>query len=154
MSRLAALLVLCLALSLGACAGSSADASAPRPRLMNEEGAAATAPPVAPASRPGKSTGVARAGEWAWKGPLNAVYWPWKLVGKTGRGIADGIGAGFEVGRLPFLGLIMSPINAATGALTGLVEGVVLSPMLLTPETDADKAFVKPLTAPTTIWWY
>lgn len=147
--------VLAAALTLGACASAGPggpDLHGVTDFVVDAQRAQSDAP--APQTRPGKSTGAARVGEWAWKGPLNVVYWPWKLVGKTGRGLVDGIGAGFEEGRMPLMGLIMSLINAATGTITGLVEGIGLSPQLLTPDVDADKAFAKPTSTPTTIWWY
>ena len=163
MRRLATLLALSLMLPACASLGGGVETT-PSARFdgMELNQAAARAPYAqdaggtgdADVQRPGKSTGGARAGEWLWKGPLNLVWWPWKIVGKAGRGLVDGVGAGFDEGRVPILGLAMSPVNAAVGLVSGTVEGIGMGPGLITPETDAGKAFAKPTSVPTTIWWY
>ena len=70
------------------------------------------------------------------------------------RGIPDGVIAGFEKDRMPIVGLIVSPINAATGLLTGMVEGAAMGPAFITPDTDLGRTFGKPTQVPTSIWWY
>ena len=72
--------------TLTGCATSSPDESPyVDPALeQEEEKAEDQGPPEV--TRPGKTEGVARVGEWAWKAPTNVVWWPWKIVGRGLRG--------------------------------------------------------------------
>lgn len=158
--------MLMLILFLGACASarpapvSDGALLAAYPSIAVQDGGGGTGTgtstetPPEPVVRPGKSEGGARAVQWLWKGPLNLVWWPWKIVGKGVRGIVDGVSAGFGEGRVPIIGLIVSPVNAVVGLGTGLVEGIGMGPGLITPDTDAGRAFAKPTSVPTSIWWY
>jgi hypothetical protein len=157
--------MLILILLVGACASARPEAAAGRVVLANSTASAWAQDTGSgsgtdsgtgdqPTTRPGKSEGGARAVEWLWKGPLNLVWWPWKIVGKSGRGLVDGVSAGFAEGRVPIIGLAVSPVNAALGLVSGMAEGIGMGPGLMTPETDAGRAFSKPLSVPTSIWWY
>jgi hypothetical protein len=84
----------------------------------------------------------------------NVVYLPWKFLGGAGKGVADGVSAGFAKDRMPIIGLLFSPLNAVAGLLTGAVEGVALSPGVVGPADDFSKAMNQPLRHPTSIWWY
>jgi hypothetical protein len=84
----------------------------------------------------------------------NIVYLPWKLIGGAGKGAADGVSAGFAKDRMPIMGLLFSPLNAAAGLVTGAVEGVSLSPVVVGPSDDFSRAMGQPLRHPTSIWWY
>jgi hypothetical protein len=153
MNRLLLVFLIATLTVLGACASPA--------RLQQPGAASLEASPRALSAlvqeeevRPGKSEGAARTGEWLYKGPSNLLWWPWKIIGSGLRGIPDGVVAGFDEGRMPVIALIVSPINAVTGLLTGMAEGAAMGPGLITPETDMGRAFSKPLTVPTTIWWY
>ncbi len=151
-STLLACVIACT-LWLTGCAAPAANPASPAPMVL-QEGADGGAEAAEPVARPGKSEGAARVGEWIYKTPLNAVWWPWKIVGSGLRGIPDGVIAGFDKDRMPLLGLLVSPINAATGLLTGMVEGGAMGPAFITPDTDLGRTFGKPTQVPTTIWWY
>lgn len=84
----------------------------------------------------------------------NIVYLPWKLLGGAGKGVADGVSAGFAKDRMPIMGLVFSPINAVAGFVTGAVEGVALSPGVVGPSDDFSRAMGQPLRHPTSVWWY
>jgi hypothetical protein len=84
----------------------------------------------------------------------NIVYLPWKLIGGAGKGAVDGVSAGFAKDRMPIMGLIFSPINAAAGLVTGAAEGIILSPGLVGPSDDFARAMGQPLRHPTSVWWY
>ena len=85
--------------------------------------------------------------------PENALWWPWKIVGGTGKGLVDGVVAGFGPERLPILGLVFSPVNAAVGTVTGLVTGTLSQPGWIGPREDFGKTMALPMKRPTPIWW-
>jgi len=105
-------------------------------------------------SRRKRSTGIARVGEWMYVAPLHGVWWPWKMVGHGGRGAVDGVTEGMTGGKLPFLGLLFSPVNAATGFLTGMVGGFAMKPYTLNPDMALGKTFARPTATPVNVWWY
>ena len=145
-----AVLPLALALCLGACQTTPPEDTGWDATVREEEGEKS----LELRSRSRRSSGMARVGEWAYKGPLNVAYWPWKVVGRGLRGTVDGVSAGFEDGRMPMFGLLFSPINAATGLVTGMGEGIVKSPGAITPDTDVGSAFGRPTKDPIRVWWY
>ena len=114
-----------------------------KPKIKFEEGS-------------GKSAGRAAPGviDYAMTPFENIVYLPWKLLGGGGKGVADGVSAGFAKDRMPILGLVFSPINAVAGLLTGAAEGVALSPGVVGPSDDFGRAMAQPMRHPTSIWWY
>lgn len=85
--------------------------------------------------------------------PENVLWWPWKIVGGTGKGFVDGIAGGFGPDRLPILGLLFSPVNAAVGTATGLVTGTLSAPGLIGPRDNFGKTMSLPMERPTPIWW-
>ncbi len=117
---------------------------------------AGDAPPAAPPPRQatGKSTGLARVGGYALAVPENVIWIPWKLIGTAGKGLADGVGAGFREGRMPAYGVLFLPINAAAGLVTGLVEGAAMPPMLVGPDDNFGRTLGKPPAHATSVWWY
>ncbi len=92
-------------------------------------------------------------GDYALTVPKNLVWWPWKIIGGGGRGFVDGIGAGFDDNRMPILGLLFSPVNAAIGLVTGLGVGVVSEPGVIGPRTPFGRTMGIPTQRPTPIWW-
>ncbi len=85
--------------------------------------------------------------------PENAIWWPWKIVGGTVKGFVDGIAGGFTPDRLPILGLLFSPVNAAVGTLTGFTIGTLSAPGLIGPRDNFSKTMSVPMARPTPIWW-
>ena len=73
------------------------------------------------------------AGDYAMVVPENLVWWPWKIIGGTGKGLVDGVSAGFTPERLPILGLLFSPVNAVLGTVTGFHGRHLLAPRLHRP---------------------
>ena len=114
-----------------------------KPKLKFEEA------PAQSSGRPGP--GVV---DYAMTPIENIVYLPWKLLGGAGKGVADGVSAGFAKDRMPIMGLVFSPINAVAGLLTGAAEGVALSPGVVGPSDDFGRAMSGPMRHPTSIWWY
>ena len=92
-------------------------------------------------------------GDYAMTVPKNIVWWPWKIIGGTGKGLVDGIGAGFDENRLPVLGLIFSPLNAAIGLVTGFGTGIISAPGAIGPRTNFSRTLDIPTQRPTPIWW-
>jgi hypothetical protein len=109
---------------------------------------------------PSEDVGVERSGpqpvgfgDYAMTVPKNIVWWPWKIIGGTGKGFVDGIGAGFDDNRMPVLGLIFSPVNAVMGLVTGLGTGIVSEPGVIGPRTNFGRTMGLPTQRPTPIWW-
>ena len=94
------------------------------------------------------------AGAYAAVVPENIVWLPWKMVGGAIKGAGDGVGAGFEQGRMPAMGALFSPINLVTGFVTGFFEGAAMSPGLVGPSDDFGRAMGSPMKRATTVWWY
>jgi hypothetical protein len=92
-------------------------------------------------------------GDYAMTVPKNLVWWPWKILGGGGRGFVDGAGAGFDDNRMPILGLVLLPVNAAIGLVTGLGVGVVSEPGVIGPRTPFSRTMGIPTKRPTPIWW-
>jgi hypothetical protein len=99
-------------------------------------------------------SGLARAGGYVLAVPANVLWVPWKIVGTGLKGIPDGVSAGFAKDRMPVLGLLFSPLNAVGGLLTGMAEGVAMSPALYGPDHDFGRVMGQPMRHRTTIWWY
>lgn len=147
MRRTLPVLLVSALLALAACSSSKKEWD---PEIKEEDGEKS----LQLTTRREKQTGLARAGEWAYTAPINLVYWPWKVIGRGGRGAADGVVAGFNEGRMPIFGLVFSPVNLVTGLLTGMAEGVVLSPGAVTPDRDIGRSFARPTADPINVWWY
>jgi hypothetical protein len=158
MTRTAAALLVALAPFCAAgCKSSGTEAPAPAPapgpkvERAGESGIRVTQPPAPAASAsysgPGALDYVAAPFE-------NLVWIPWKVVGTSLKGATDGVAAGFAADRMPMLGLLFSPVNAVAGLVTGLAEGVAMSPMLVGPEDAFGRVMGKPMQNPTLIWWY
>lgn len=154
-----ALLVLPLAaaalVALPACATTeeakkpaAAESSAPRAERSGSGIKVTTEPPEETSS-----TGPTF-GDYAMVVPENAVYLPWKVVGGGIKGVSDGVRAGFDKGRMPLLGLLFSPVNAAVGLVTGVVEGAFMSPAAVGPSDYFGRAMAAPTKRATSIWWY
>ena len=92
-------------------------------------------------------------GDYALVVPQNLVWIPWKILAGTGKGIVDGIAAGFDADRVPLLGLLFSPVNAVMGLLTGLGTGTVSEPGFIGPRTNFSRSMGLPTKRPTPIWW-
>ena len=147
MHRLFALLTaLALLLALAGCATAPvvADAFAPGVALQDEEFEAAETDDIA--SGPGF-------GDYALVVPQNLVWIPWKIIGGAGKGLVDGVVAGFDADRIPLLGLIFSPVNAVMGLVTGLGTGTVSEPGFIGPRTNFSRSMGLPTKRPTPIWW-
>lgn len=107
--------------------------------------------PAAPSARRSGEPGVL---DYAMVPVENVVYLPWKLIGGAGKGVADGVGAGFSKDRMPILGVLFLPLNVVAGFLTGAVEGVVDEPGFVGPRDSFGRAMAMPVKRSTTIWWY
>jgi hypothetical protein len=149
--RTAAALVT-LALACGACKTAQPQQQQEKPSTYDGEGK----PKIKFEESPSNSGGRAAPGAFDYvMTPFeNIVYLPWKLLGGAGKGVADGVSAGFGKDRMPILGLVFSPLNAVAGLVTGAVEGVALSPGVVGPSDDFSRAMGQPLRHPTSIWWY
>jgi hypothetical protein len=84
----------------------------------------------------------------------NIVYVPWKFLGGGGKGVADGVTAGFAKDRMPILGVIFLPVNVIAGFVTGAVETVVMDPVFVGPRDSFGHAMAQPTRHATAIWWY
>ncbi len=152
MRRLLALLFTpLLLLAFAGCATVPAEADRARDDVvpgvaLQEEGGAG----VDELERESKSSGF---GDYALVVPKNIVWFPWKILGASGKGLVDGISAGFEPNRLPFLGLLFMPVNAAVGLLTGFGTGIVSEPGVIGPRTNFGRTMGLPTQRPTPIWW-
>jgi hypothetical protein len=100
-----------------------------------------------------QDSAVTRGAKWTALVPGNVVWWPWKVIGRAGRGAVDGSAAGFDHG-MPIYGVVFLPINAVAGFLTGAVEGAAMGPGIITPDHDYGREMSKPLRLPITVWWY
>jgi len=92
-------------------------------------------------------------GDYAMTVPKNIVWWPWKIIGGTGKGFVDGLGAGFDENRMPILGLLFAPVNAVIGTVTGLGVGTFSEPGVIGPRTNFGRTLGLPTQRPTPIWW-
>ena len=92
-------------------------------------------------------------GDYALVVPKNIVWLPWKTLAGAGKGLVDGISAGFEPERVPLLGLLFSPVNAVVGLGTGLGTGMFSEPGFIGPRTNFGRAMGLPTQRPTPIWW-
>lgn len=144
MTRTLAALVLVAILGLGACGTNATPTTA---LSEQEEQLEPDIPPDATESEWG------RGAKWAALVPGNIVWWPWKAIGRGGRGIVDGSAEGFDHG-MPILGVIFLPLNAITGFVTGLAEGAWMGPGIITPDHDYGREMAKPIRLPVTVWWY
>ena len=151
MRRLFALLpLLALLFALAGCATARTapgDTHAPVPGVALQD----TAPdPDADIEPVDKGPGF---GDYAMVLPKNIAWVPWKILAGTGKGLVDGVAAGFDEGRVPLLGLILSPVNAVVGLLTGFGTGVVSEPVFMGPKTPFGRTMGLPMQRPTPIWW-
>jgi hypothetical protein len=92
-------------------------------------------------------------GDYALVLPKNIVWIPWKTLAGTGKGLVDGVAAGFDDGRVPLLGLLFSPLNAVMGLVTGFGTGLFGEPGFVGPRTNFGRTMGLPLQRPTPIWW-
>jgi hypothetical protein len=148
-SRLAATLLTASALLAGGCVSSTrADEPAAKGRVPATPSSTSVAPP-----EPGRPAGPG-VGDYVMVVPENVVYLPWKTVAGAFKGASDGVYAGFDQGRMPAIGAVFSPVNAAVGFLTGFFEGMVMSPGVVGPSDDFGRAMAAPTKRTTTVWWY
>lgn len=84
----------------------------------------------------------------------NVVWWPWKIIGTGLKGAADGVGSGFKQERMPAIGLLFSPVNLVAGLVTGMVQGIPMSPLLIGPRDSFGRTMSQPMRHATSIWWY
>ncbi len=145
MKRILAGLALASVLVLGACK------SNPTPETALSKEPELQAPERLPGDA--RKSGLARAGQWTLLVPGNVIWWPWKALGRAGRGVVDGSVGGFDHGY-PIYGLLFLPVNAVSGFVTGAFEGAWMGPAVLTPDDDYGRAMAKPLRLPVTVWWY
>jgi hypothetical protein len=101
-------------------------------------------------ARDSKEPGV---GDYALVLPQNLVWVPWKILAGTGKGIYDGVEAGFAADRVPILGLLFSPLNAVMGLVTGFGTGMFSEPGFIGPRTNFGRTMGLPTQRPTPIWW-
>lgn len=149
------LLVAALAFASAACSTPPKDKSAQKASTYEGEGD----PKIKFGDKTGgnrdeSSEGGSNVLGWALAPFENVVYLPWKLIGGGVKGASDGVRAGFDKDRMPFLALIFSPVNALVGFGTGAVEGVALKPVLVGPGDSFGHAMAQPTKHATTIWWY
>src|SRR5437870_5160951 len=125
MSRLAASLLVCLALAAGACQTTSSSSSSDAPKQASTydgEGKPKIKFQDQSGGGGGGSSGGSSVLGWVAAPFENIVYLPWKLIGGGIKGAADGVGAGFgkdKTGgqRMPVLGVLFSPLNLVAGFL-------------------------------------
>jgi len=150
MRRLLALLpTLALLLAFAGCATAPSaraadDASAPGVALQDD--------PIGD-DEPALSDKEPGFGDYALVVPKNVVWLPWKTLAGAGKGLVDGVSAGFEPQRVPLLGLLFSPVNAVVGLVTGLGTGMFGEPGFIGPRTNFGRAMGLPTQRPTPIWW-
>jgi hypothetical protein len=146
---LCAILVVVVGLFAGACRTSQPE-EPPKPSsgdASGEEKIRFQSEAPAPSTEPGVVDYVEAPFE-------NVVWWPWKIIGTGLKGAVDGVSCGFRPGRMPAVGLIVSPINLVAGLVTGMVEGIAMSPLLVGPRDSFGHTMGLPMRHPTSIWWY
>ena len=123
-----------------------------------EPGKGGETPPGGPEDEPTRrreeQSGLSRTGDYVMTVPENVVWIPWKMIGGGIKGASDGVQAGFDKGRMPFFGVLFSPVNLVVGFATGFVEGLLMAPGLIGPDDDFGRAMGLPTKRETEIWWY
>ena len=117
-------------------------------------GAGTGSPEDEPTRRREEQSGLSRTGDYVMTVPENLVWVPWKMIGSGIKGASDGVQGGFDKGRLPFFGVLFSPVNLVVGFGTGFVEGLLMAPGLIGPDDDFSRAMSLPTKRETEIWWY
>lgn len=148
-ARCSAILLVGAALLAPACVSSTTvdEGGGSRARVPDAPSKTSVAPPEPGRGGPG-------AMDYVMVVPENVVYLPWKTVAGAFKGASDGVYAGFDQGRMPAIGAVFSPVNAAVGFVTGFFEGMVAPPGVLGPHDDFGRAMSAPTKRTTTIWWY
>ena len=165
--RLLAFVALAFAAALAAGCASTPDESQPPKRDASAAGtegggtgegggktAGGEAGPGDEPTRRKEQSGLSRTGDYVMTVPENVVWVPWKMIGGGIKGASDGVQAGFDKGRMPFFGVLFSPVNLVVGFATGFVEGLLMAPGLIGPDDDFSRAMGLPTKRETSIWWY
>jgi len=85
--------------------------------------------------------------------PETALWVPYRIVSSVLSGAYRGAADGFTAAPLPLFGVLMSPVTAGIGAVSGAVQGLTRGPWYLGTHGDFSRALGQPWLAPAASPW-
>ncbi len=84
--------------------------------------------------------------------PATVVWWPYKIVTSAGRGLYDGVTGGVGKAPVPVVGVLLSPLTGAAGAVNGTVRGIGRGPAYVGAGNPIGEAFESTIRDPIPLW--